>query len=155
MSKSLVLIVAAGMLILVLFVFYLITLQRALSRCSPQNRILSPRHVWLTLIPIFGLGWEFVVVVSLAKSLHAEFAFRNMAKEANPGMGVGLAMCTLQLVGVALRSAPGSLALGIVLILLGVAGFVCWIAYWLKIAGFSGKIAQPYQPTTPPARIVA
>ncbi len=138
-------------ILLVMMVFYLLTLQKAFSRCAPQNRAMSPGLVWLTLIPIFGLGWEFVVVMSLARSLRAESVSRNMASQPNPGVDVGLAMCTLQLVSVALRSAPDSRALGILLIVLGVASIICWIIYWVQIAGYSGRIALPYVAPSPPA----
>jgi hypothetical protein len=150
---SIVTIVVLACISIVVSICYCLTLHRALSRCSPQNRAMSPRLVWLVLIPIFGLGWQFVVVVNLAKSLHTEFVYRNMAAPANPGMHLGLAMCTLELVGLASRSAPDSLALGIILIVLGGASFICWIVYWVKIASYSDYIALPYRPAEPPAGV--
>jgi hypothetical protein len=36
-------------------VFFLLTQQRALSKCSPINRIMSPGLVWLQIIPFFQL----------------------------------------------------------------------------------------------------
>jgi hypothetical protein len=35
--------------------------------------------------------------------------------------------------------------------LTGIAGFICWVIYWVKIAEFSNKIALPYAAPVPPA----
>jgi hypothetical protein len=129
---------------IVIGIFYCLTLQKALSRCSPQNRTLSSGLVWLYLIPVFNLIWHFVIVINLAKSLHAEFVMRNIAEEQSPGQGVGLATCILNAVGIFTGFIP------FVGWVVGVAGFICWIIYWIKIAGFSSRIAQPYQATEPP-----
>ncbi len=126
---------------IVVGIFYCLTLQKALSRCSPQNRTLSPGLVWLFLIPIFNLVWHFFVVINMAKSLHAEFVARNIVEEESPGQAIGLATCILNVV--ALLPFVGWVA--------RIAGLVCWIIYWVKIAGYSGKIAQPYSPPQPPA----
>lgn len=126
-------------------IFYCLTLQKALSRCSPQNRTLSPGLVWLFLIPIFNLVWHFFIVINLAKSLHAEFVSRNIVEEQSPGQGIGLAMCILHVAAVFANFIP------FVGWLVGIAGFICWIIYWVKIAGFSNKIALPYSPPQPPA----
>jgi hypothetical protein len=126
---------------IVVGVFYLLTVQKALSRCSPQNRTLSPGLVWLMLIPAFGLIWHFFIVINVAKSLHAEFVMRNMVEEPSPGQGIGLAACILMVI----------VFIPYVGVLPFVAGFVCWIIYWMKISEYSNKIAQPYQAAQPPA----
>jgi hypothetical protein len=130
---------------IVVGIFYCLTLQKALSRCSPQNRTLSPGLVWLLLIPIFGLIWHFFIVINMAKSLHAEFVSRNILEEQSPGQGIGLAVCILHVVAVVLgfHRFLGPLV--------GIAGLICWIVYWVKIAGFSSKIAIPYKAVEPPA----
>ena len=125
---------------IVIGIFYCLTLQKALNRCAPQNRAMSPGLVWLFLIPFFSLVWHFFIVINMAKSLHAEFMYRGIVEEPNPGQGIGLATCILH----CLFWVPffGGL--------IWVGGLVCWIMYWTKIAGYSGKIAQPYQATAPP-----
>lgn len=40
---------------LVVAIFYLLTLMRALQKCSPQSRTMQPGMVWLLLIPLFNL----------------------------------------------------------------------------------------------------
>lgn len=124
----------------VIGVFYLAMLQKALSRCSPQNRTLSPALVWLQLIPLFGLVWHFGLVFNVTRSLRAEFAARGIVEDLGPAQGIGLSMCVLNAIAI----------IPYLGILTGFVALVCWIIYWVKIAGFSKKIASPYGPPAPP-----
>ena len=103
-------------------IFYLLTLQKALNRCSPESRAMNPAMVWLMLIPLFNIVWHFIIVLNMAKSLGAEFQKRGIAEDPQPGQTLGLVMCIGNLI-------------------CGPIGFVCWILYWVKIAGYSGKLA--------------
>ena len=47
-------------------IFYCLTLQKCLTRCSPQCRTLVPGQVWLLLIPLFDLVWHFIVVTRVS-----------------------------------------------------------------------------------------
>jgi len=123
-------------IMLVPFVFYCLTLQKALNRCSPECRAMNPGMVWLMFIPLFNIVWHFFVVMNMAKSLGSEFQKRGVAEDPKPGQTIGLVMCILICCGII----P---LLGVVCSL---AGFVCWILYWVKIAGFSSKIAAPAVP---------
>lgn len=118
-------------IILIPAIFYLLTLQKALNRCSPENRAMAPGMVWLMLIPLFNLVWGFFVVLNLAKSLGAEFQKRGIVEEPEPGKTLGLVMCILACCG----------WIPFLGILASLGGLVCWIIYWVKIAGFSAKIA--------------
>jgi hypothetical protein len=133
-------IAAAGMLAvlvaaaipLTVMILYLLTLQRALSRCSPDLRTMQPGMVWLSLIPCFNLVWQFFIVINLGKSLEAEFKKRGIAAEERPGQTVGLAMCILYCCSIIPLAGCAT----------SVAGIVCWIIYWVKISGFSAKLAD-------------
>ena len=57
----------------------------------------------------------------MAKSLAAEFRKRGIAEDPNPGQTLGLVMCIANLV-------------------CGPVGLICWIIYWVKIAGYSSRI---------------
>jgi hypothetical protein len=114
-------------------IFYCLTLQKAMTRVSPENRAMGPGMVWLLFIPLFNIVWNFFVVLNLAKSLGAEFKKRNIPAEAEPAKGIGLAMCILACCGI----------IPVVNWFSGIATLVCWIIYWVKIAGFSGKLAAP------------
>ena len=113
------------LIVLVVTIFYLLTLQKALSRCAPENRAMSPGLVWLMLIPLFNLVWQFLVVINISKSLAAEFQKRGLAVEdPKPGYTLGIVMCVGNLI-----CAP--------------VGLICWIVYWIKISGYSNKLAAP------------
>ena len=79
--------VAIGVLIgLLPLIFYLITLSKTLKEVEQTNRRIEPGQVWLTLIPLFGLVWQFIMVNRIADSLKAEFAARNIqVEEDRPG----------------------------------------------------------------------
>lgn len=127
----------AGLIIvavlLIPWIFYLLTLQKALNRCSPENRAMAPGMVWLMFIPLFNLVWHFFVVINISKSLEAEFQKRGMSEEPQPGKTIGMVMCILACCGI----------IPFLGALCSLGSFVCWIIYWIKIAGFSGKIAAP------------
>jgi len=112
-------------------IFYLISLQRCLNRCKLENRTMQPALVWLMLIPIFNLVWHFIIVSSVSKSVEAEFRTRGIRSEPSPGNSIGLAMCILAVCSI----------IPLFGILTGIAGFICWIIYWVKIAGISGQLA--------------
>jgi hypothetical protein len=111
-------------------IFFILTQQRALSKCSPANQTMSPGLAWLQIIPVFGFIWQFFVVSALANSLGNEFRARGIQEEDKPGYGVGLAMCITRIC--------------VIIPILGffslVASLVLWIIYWVKIAGFSQKL---------------
>jgi len=120
-------------LMLVPAVFYLLTLQKAFTRCAPENRAMQPAMVWLLLIPLFGLVWHFFVVLNLAKSLGSEFKKRNLVEDPEPGKTLGLVLCILPLCSV----------IPLVNMVTGIGSLVVWIMYWVKIAGYSAKLVAP------------
>ena len=122
-------------------VFFLLTQQRALSKCSPANRTMTPGLVWLQIIPFFGFIWQFFVVLALANSLESEFAARRIPEEPKPGQSIGLAMCITRVCTV----------IPFLGIFAAIASLVLWIVYWVKIAGFSRKLDfAPVPPFSPP-----
>ena len=131
-SSELLVLLVLGVLIIPT-IFYLLTLQTVLSRCSPENRTLSPGLVWLGLIPLFNLIWNFVLVIGVAKSLGNEFRRRGIVESPHPGLALGLAMA---ICGV-------SYVIPFVGIGTTVAGYVLWIMYWVTIARYSARIAVP------------
>jgi hypothetical protein len=138
------LVAAVGVLGLLVFlaiavtvkVFYLLTLYRALNRCSPESRAMDPTLVWLNFIPCFSLVWQFFVVINVAKSLGAEFKKRGIVAEEQPGQAIGLAMCILSVL----------CAIPYVNCLMAPAALVCWIIYWVKIAEYSKRLIAPPLP---------
>ena len=123
----------AFLIFLIPSVFFLLTLQKALTRVAPERRTMNPPMVWLGLIPLFSVVWNFFMVLALSKSLGAELTARNIPHENEPGKTIGLVWAGLS----AACLVPG---LGF---LLGIPVLIMWIIYWVKIAGFSAKIADP------------
>jgi len=112
-------------------IFYLITLQTTLNEVKPENRKMDPGLVWLALIPVFKIIWQFFIVINIADSLKAEFAQRNInAGEDRPGYGIGLAFCILNCCSI----------IPFLGFLTAVAGFICWIVYWIKISSFKSML---------------
>ena len=117
-------------------IFYLISMQGALQSVSPKNRMLTPGLVWLNLIPLFGLIWNFFIVTHVSGSLKREFTERGIQDVGDCGQGIGIAMSILA-----------------VLILVPVLGWwlasiatlVLWIIYWVKIVELKNRLlaAQP------------
>lgn len=116
---------------LVIKIFYILTLQKAFGRCAPQNQAMAPGLAWLMLIPVFSLVWHFFVVLNLAKSLGQEFRARGMTEDPDPGKTIGLAMCICASCAV----------IPYIGILPGLAAFILWIIYWVKMAEYSRKLA--------------
>lgn len=134
------LIVAIFVILLIIpEIYYLATLQSTLKMVSPENRRMDPVQVWLSLIPLFGIVWQYFVVARMADSLAAEFSDRRIpSDERRPGFSLGFAYCLLY-------SCVFIPVIG-VLCLLG--GLVCWILYWLKITEYQELLRK-----NPPAYI--
>ena len=134
LGGALVLIVLISACIgLIPLIFYLITLQNTLKEVSSENQKMPPSNVWLILIPLFGMVWGFIVVNRIADSLKAEFSKRNVqVDEDRPGYSIGLTYCIL--ICCSIIPVLGGLA--------GIGGLVCWIIYWVKIAGYKTKLQQ-------------
>jgi hypothetical protein len=120
-------------------IFYVLTLYRALTRCAPESRVMEPGLVWLLFVPLFNLVWNFIVVFRIATSLENEFRRRGSAAPPDTGRGLGLAMSILACAGF----------VPLLGILGGLAGLVCWILYWMKIADLSGRLAGLATTTSP------
>ncbi len=129
---------------LVPVIFYLLMLQGALKKCAPTSRTMEPGMVWLLLIPLVNLIWNFFVVTSVAKSLANEYARRGLpSAEPAPGQNIGMAMsvcaccCIVPVLGA----------------LAGLANLVLWIVYWVRISEYSRNLDMPRfaVPPTPSA----
>lgn len=117
-------------------VFFFMNLQNTLKQCAPHNQRMRPGQVWLGLIPFFNYYWNFKVVAAVADSLASEYQQRNLQRtEERPGYQVGMAYCVLYCC--ALIQYTGIPALGQ---LAGLAGFICWIVYWVRTARFKREL---------------
>jgi len=125
-------------------IFYLITLQGTLNLVRFGNRKMQPGQVWLCLIPLFNIVWQFIVVDAIADSLRAEFKERNIkVDEERPGSGIGLAYCILEACSL----------IPFVNFLTALPAFICWIIYWVRISNYKSMLQ--YSQTTQAAQAPA
>jgi hypothetical protein len=109
-------------------IFYILTLSRALAKCSRASLTFEPGMLWLLLVPFVNLVWHFFVVLGMAKSLGNEFRARNIPNiDPEPGQAIGIAMCVCSACGI----------IPLLGLLAGPASLVLWIVYWVKISEFS------------------
>lgn len=121
-------------------VFYCLTLSKALNQVSERNRLMQPGLVWLLLIPCIGFVWHFFIAIWVPDSLKKEFKSRGMNDGSDYGKLMGLLASgsgiAANVVGV-IPFIGGPLG-GVI----GLAGLVLFIIFWVKIAGYSSELAK-------------
>ena len=124
-------------LFLLPLIFYILTLSRALRKCSLASVSLEPGMLWLLLIPFVNLVWHFFVVMGMAKSLANECRARGIAlAEPEPGQPIGIAMCIC----------GACTIIPLLGLLAGLAHVILWIIYWVKIAEYSRMLDRTAMP---------
>ena len=143
-TMEITILLVAIILVLIPAIFFLITQQNTLKAIRPENRFMSPGEVWLQLIPIFNIVWQYLVVIKIAKSIKKELASRDQFSfDANPHdyidlesdrptYQIGMAMCILVTAGI----------IPLIGTLFSLAGLVCWIIYWVKLSQYKSQIEQ-------------
>jgi heme/copper-type cytochrome/quinol oxidase subunit 2 len=107
---------------IVIQVMFLLTMSKCLKQISPRNRQMEPGMVWLCLIPIFGLVWTIIMILRVADSLRDEYDDRGMRGDGDYGKTIGIVYI-------------------VTAFLCGPVGLICWIMYWVKIAGYTKQLA--------------
>ena len=103
------------------FIFFLITLQKTMNVISVENRKMPPSNVWLMLIPLFNIVWQFIMVSKIAESVTEECIKLNIhTKESKPTYNSGLTwnICNL---------------IAFIPIIGGLAALLTFILYWVKV----------------------
>ena len=145
--------IGLGMMLgfLVAYILFLLAQQNTLRAIKPHNQKMPPGNVWLQLIPVFNLVWQFIVVNRIADSIRAEIddristSFLGVAepvflndKKPRPTYNIGLAACILSL-GLFI---PFIELLEILGSYIPVAFLVCWIVYWTQIVQYKSKFLK-------------
>ena len=139
--------------ILAIAILFLLTQQNTLKAIQPENRLMPPGEVWLQLIPLFNIVWQFIVVKRIAGSIANElssenrFSFDQQGQDSpvylageKPTYNVGLAMCILGLCGII--PVLGTFA--------SFGALICWIVYWVQLSGYKKKILSKNYMVSPP-----
>lgn len=129
---------------------FLFTQQKTIKLIQPHNRSIAPGEVFLQLIPLFGMVWQFFVVTRLSDSIRRELGERTFTFEApvsnneqyiRPTYRIGITYCVLFCCYII--PFIGSFAF--------LAGMVCWIIYWVQLWNYKKKLEQKrYFSTSPP-----
>jgi hypothetical protein len=136
--------------VLIPAIFFLLTEHKTLQLIRPWNRRMLPGLVWLQLIPLFGQIWQFFVVIRIAASIRKELESPRgdsiigvsdifaAGAGRKPTLGIGIAYCILHALAVLMLFSSTNVPErdG----LFSLAGMVCWIIYWVKLAGFKKKL---------------
>ena len=131
---------------LIVAIFYLLTLQKALSRVAPHNRKMEPGMVWLSLIPCVNLVWQFFIAIQVPDSLKAEFKERGQDDGSDYGKGIALTNCIVGIAATVLQQGLQAQK-ELVTVGLGIGGIgsivqiILFIVFWVKIANYSAMLA--------------
>ena len=143
-GDAIILLIATGMctaivVILAIYIPFLLNLSRCLQQVEPQNRDMEPGQVWLALFPIFNIVWMSIIVTRVASSLNREYRDRRWSSRGKDfGQSVGMAFCMCSTSAII----PFALIIPYCGALFGIAGMVCFIIYWVKIAAYRNELAS-------------
>lgn len=113
------------------FVMYLLSIRNLLEVIAPHNRTVASNDVWLMLIPIFNLVYQFILVGHVADSIEAELRDRNQDGEqpARPTYDLGIWQCGLRIAGIIPVLGP----------VCSLASLIVWIIYWAKLSEWKNR----------------
>ena len=81
-SSIITIIFFACLLCIVPFILFLLHQQNTLKNVQAHNRTMAPGQVWLQLIPLFGMVWQFIVVTRISESIKRELDSNTFTFEA-------------------------------------------------------------------------
>jgi hypothetical protein len=133
---------SVGLLIAAVICFLLYDLQKAVP---PQHRKIEPGMIWLSLIPLFNLVWNFFVFLRVPESYQSAFAERGDPTRGQSERSIGLAYA----ICAACSIIP---CIGIFAALGGLVLLIIFLVkmYSLKSLLQSGGGGFPVQPPAPP-----
>ena len=154
------------LLVIGLYVWFCISMQRTMSAIRPKNRQIPPGLVWLHMlhlgsgIPFIGIlfgiiasVWDLIMVLKIAESLRREFKTRGWKTRTEAfGKTTGLIWTVGGLILVPVGFVIGLFGddisddlMGIIalaLVAVGLAMFCCFIIYWVQIHGYGTKLRE-------------
>src|SRR5688500_9988029 len=122
-------------------ILFLLNQQRTLEAIRPENRRMSPGQVWLQLIPLFGLAWQFFVISRISDSIRNElntpvgdsvFAEDAVPSGNRPTFNAGISYAVLFCISV--------LPLMMLKGLASLAGLVLWVNYWIQLSRYKKRL---------------
>jgi hypothetical protein len=102
---------------------FLLTMSKCLKQIAPRNRQMEPGSVWLCLIPLFGIVWTIIMILRVAYSLRDEYDDRRLRGDGDFGKTLGIVYIVSAFI-------------------CGIVALVCFIMYWVKIAGYTRELVE-------------
>jgi hypothetical protein len=136
---------------LIIHVLFLLNLHRTLNAVSERNRELAPGLVWLSLIPLFNIIWNPIMVPKISNSLRREYEDRGWPTDGEGfartsgliwawGGVVNIAFSVAQNVAQAADAGPMAMVFGLIGCPLGLTIFVCWIMFWVQTYQYRNRL---------------
>ena len=128
---------------LVTAILFLLTQSRTLELIRAANRRMSPGQVWLQLIPLYGLFYQFSVIARISDSIRNEFntptgdsifADDTIPSNNRPTYSVGISYATLFCISLIPFPLLKNLA--------ALAGLILWVVYWVQLSGYKKKLKE-------------
>ncbi len=127
--------------VLVLFVFYLVNLQKTLETVSFHNREVTPGLVWLSFIPLFNLVWFFVLNIKISNSIKKELEQRQGVSDYdNYAMIAGIVLPCIMILSVILALVRDPFPYAGKLVELAV--LIAIAVHWYQTAGYKRQIRE-------------
>ena len=116
--------------------------QKTVALVRPENRRINPWEVWLQLIPLYNIVWQFFVVRRIAASIENELnspvddSILGIESKIYqlPTYTPGLLTCIFICIGY--------IPFPLLQVLAFCASMVTWIVYWVQLAKYRGKLKQ-------------
>jgi hypothetical protein len=123
---------------LALFLAFLFTLNNTLLVIKPKNRHTQPSSVWLMLIPLYNLVWQFILYRRLINSITAEYKARGYHETAEQSYRIGVTSAIV-LITSSFASRSESIP-PLIETLLTLTGLVTWGIFWIQISNHRNRI---------------
>ena len=136
------LIIALVLVSCVVPVLFLLTWARTL-RLTRRYQPTAPGLVWLMLVPVLNLGWQFYLLRSTTQGIKGRLA--ELGRDARDGgfrLGVTYQSLTC-LAALLTPAAKDGSNLSTLVDVLCLGALVTWIAYWTRIARFNRQMQSP------------
>jgi len=134
---------------IIVTIFFLLAMQRALNQVSPRNRLMEPGMVWLLLVPCVNFVWQFLIAIRVPDSLKNEFSDRGRDDGSDYGKTLGLTYCIVGIVNMIISNGLGltpdvtvNLIVNGISLLVSLMNLVIGIMFWIKIVGYTNQLAS-------------